>query len=42
MPEPGVLIVPVDAVTPAGMPVTFRLMAELKLMVRMVVAVAVA
>ena len=39
LPEPGALMVPVEAVTPAGMPVTFRLMAELNVVVRMVVAV---
>ena len=39
MPEPGALIEPVEAVTPAGRPETFTLMAELKVAVRMVVAV---
>ena len=41
IPDPGVLIVPVEVVTPAGVPVTLTVMAELKVVVRMVVALVV-
>jgi hypothetical protein len=41
LPEPGALMVPADVVTPLGRPVTFRLIGELKLTLRIVVAVTV-
>jgi hypothetical protein len=42
MPEPGALMAPVEAVTPVGIPVTFTLIPELKVVVRVVLAVVVA
>ena len=38
IPDPGALMVPVDVVTPEGAPVTVTEIAELKVVVRMVVA----
>ena len=37
-PDPGRAIDPVEVVTPEGMPITLTVMAELKVVVRMVVA----
>jgi hypothetical protein len=42
MPEPGAAMVPVEVVTPVGIPVTFTLTAALKVVVRRVVAMVFA